>query len=404
MAVNQGLKTLSENTPDFSNQGTQNLIDRCYKGFALTNKNLHVKYTSNEILTITQKNQVTSSLTNKPYLNPAEYLLDLDQHTAKIFTGELGEQDPNDDDPNTGTFLDHLQQVQSFNTTIPLLYGYSADSIKKGVNGHFGTIAGYLDTALVNIEQVLDYLDTRPLATVTTYTTAMQDLIDYIDSLADSTAFNPTTFSNLLTAIQTAQDNLDTDMSTGAYADRKTILEQSRTAITDQIDLEKTNLGSIRTYELAISDQFRYSGFTEDKAVTDLLVRASQNPEWRSYFENFEERAKNDNPIFDISTGSDDDIVKATLKLRGLPDVTDSVDLDSVADKARKDPRLSTVLSDSGKTSEQLIVSACEILGISTQNLNIYDISDRLLRDMNKNDIDVVKKELSLHRRVNTLD
>ena len=35
MAVNQGLKTLAESSPDFNNQGVQNLINPVNIGFAL---------------------------------------------------------------------------------------------------------------------------------------------------------------------------------------------------------------------------------------------------------------------------------------------------------------------------------------------------------------------------------
>jgi hypothetical protein len=55
MAVNQGLKTLSESTPNFSNQGVQNLIAPVNIGWVLKTRTLAQKADASEVLTVSQK-------------------------------------------------------------------------------------------------------------------------------------------------------------------------------------------------------------------------------------------------------------------------------------------------------------------------------------------------------------
>jgi len=91
------------------------------------------------------------------------------------------------------------------------------------------------------------------------------------------------------------------------------------------------------------------------------------------------------------------------LRLRGLPDVTDYVDIESVARKAVRDTRLSTKLGNARKTVTKIIDEACTLLNISTDNKDVYARSKSLLDNMNNFDRETVKAELNLHNQVNTL-
>ena len=202
MAINQGLKTLSESTPNFSNQGVQNLIAPVNIGWVLKTRTLAQKMDASEVLTVSQKNDLKDTLNTQPHLNLGRVLEDLDLHTAKIYTGELGEI--REDNP-IGTFLDHLQIVQSFTSTIPTLFGYSADSINKGVNGHFGTVNGVINSAVLTLKDAVVHINSKSLGTDTAYQSATQDLIDFIDALGDSSAFDESTFNSLQSAFQSGR-------------------------------------------------------------------------------------------------------------------------------------------------------------------------------------------------------
>ena len=69
MAVNQGLKTLAESSPDFNNQGVQNLINPVNIGFALKTRTLAQKVDASTVLTVSQKNDLNDTLDTHPYLN-----------------------------------------------------------------------------------------------------------------------------------------------------------------------------------------------------------------------------------------------------------------------------------------------------------------------------------------------
>lgn len=111
MAVLKGLKTLVNTSPNFSNQGVQNGITNCNTGFISKTRTLLSKTDVNEVLTNSQKNSIKDAINTNTYLN-VKYLDELDAHTVKILDGSLGEQDPDDDRPNTGTFLQHLSEVK----------------------------------------------------------------------------------------------------------------------------------------------------------------------------------------------------------------------------------------------------------------------------------------------------
>ena len=401
MSVNQGLKTLIESSPNFSNQAVQNLIATVNIGWVEKTRTLAQKVDASTILINSQKSDLLATLDIQPHLNLGRILEDLDNHTAKIFTGELGEA--RDDNP-ASLFLDHVQTVQGFTITIPTLYGYSADSINKGVAGHFGSVFGSVDTALGNLKTSVEFIKSKELATDTAYQTATQNIIDFINALGDSTAFDESTFNALQSAFQTAANDFNTALTDGQFAVTRTDMINNRVAIQDQINLEATNLGAIDTYNESLAQLGIYVGLTENQDIINLITKSSQNADFKSYFENFSAREAKKNPLYTGVNDSSEEIqINEILKLRGLPDVTDHLDLDSVAAKALKDDRIKTGIKSQGKTAEQIITDSCDILGISKNNKNIYALSKGLLENMNKHDRNTIKAELDSNQEINTL-
>ena len=133
MAVNKGLNTLADNTPNFSNATTQNLITAVVTADSTLNFASRVYYLIRKAeasadITNAQRTDLNDSLDVQSHLNTGRYLYDLEQHTTNILNGSLGEPDI---EGTTGTFLEHLSLVQSFTITIPSLYGVTADSLNK---------------------------------------------------------------------------------------------------------------------------------------------------------------------------------------------------------------------------------------------------------------------------------
>ena len=401
MAINQGLKTLVESTPNFSNQGVQNLIAPVNVGWVLKTRTLAQKADASTVLTVSQKNDLYDTLNTQPHLNLGRVLEDLDLHTAKIYTGALGEA--RDDNP-ASLFLDHVQTVQSFIATIPTLFGYSADSINKGVNGHFGTVNGVINSAVLTLKDAVVHINSKSLGTDTAYQSATQDLIDFIDTLGDSSAFDESTFNSLQSAFQTAADNFNTTLAGGAYTVYRTNMITARKTIVDQIALEVANLGTIDTYNESLATLSTYSSFAENTDVSNLIIKSSQNANFRSYFENYADRLAKLNPLYSgVADSSEETQIQEILKLKGLPDVTDYLDLDSVAAKALRDDRLRTTISAQGKTTEQIINAACDALNIAKTNKDVYALSKSLLSNMNQHDRDVIKAQLNINQEIDTL-
>jgi hypothetical protein len=209
----------------------------------------------------------------------------------------------------------------------------------------------------------------------------------------------------LLSAFEAASNNFNIVLSTTAYSRQKTILIENRSIIQEQITKEKNNLGSIRTYSESLANLITYQGLSRNDTIRDLLSKTAQTPAWNDYFENYQTRFDQQNPIYNnsMSDSATEEIINTALRLKGLPDVKDYVDLVSVARKALRDVRLKTKINDSGKNAIQIIKESCEKLGINIAGKDVYAQSESLLRNMNDNDREIVKQELSLHQQVNTL-
>lgn len=415
MAVNKGLKTLADNTPNFSNASTQALITAVVTTDSTLNFASRVYYLihkaeASAAITNAQRTDLNSSLDVQSHLNIGRYLYNLEQQTTNILNGSLGEvdagADPGEDVP---TFLEHLAAVQTFTSTIPSLYGVTADSLNKGVNGHFGTLSGAVDTYLVSLKEVVDRITSFTLSEDTAYQLAVQAVSDFIDTMDGSSVADISTYNALLSAMETAAGNFNTALTAGYLAADRTSLINIRTAINTQITLEQTNLGSIRTYAQTLTDTSSYVSFADDVDFRNLLIRSSQNINWKSYFENYAANLALDNPVYDniIADSTTETKINAILRMRGLPDVTDYVDIEAVAAKATRDKRLSNQLAYAGIITEpvakNIIKKACQLLNLTVDNRDSYAQSKSLLENMTQYDRDTVQNELNLYNDVNTL-
>ena len=411
MAVNKGLKTLSESSPNFSNASIlakiQSLVEDSTTNFASKTFYLMAQMVQNEVLTVANKDSIIASLETQSYINIGMLLEDLNLHTQVLLSGAYGEAEDSDvEDPPT--FVDHLNMVVDFESTIPALFGVTADSLNKGINGHFGTLAGSTDALLDRMKEDVDFITTQSLPQDTAYQNAVQALSDYIETLYDSTAFNAGTFSGLLTDIETAAANFDTVLSTGIYAERKARLSADKLALVAQINLEQNNIRTIVTYSNTLVDTTNYSSLAGNANANALLVRASQNPSWRGYFENYATNLSYDNPLYDaFDDSATQALIDGVLTTRGLPDVTDYVDLEAVAAKATRDDRMASQLAYAGFITEtvakDIIKKACQLLNLTVANRDVYAQSKSLLENMNQYDRDTVQNELNRYNDVNTL-
>jgi hypothetical protein len=429
MAVNKGLKTLAENTPDFSNQALENAINEI-KNVDKDDGYLWIKSAfdmdtaihDNTVLTTTQKNDALETLYNaQPHLQIGRYLNDLIRHSNTILDGSIVPVGANDD---TATFLELLQEVQAIQNLIPQLYGVPASEKNRDINDHFGSLNNkFLQTedssapVFTRLKQTLELIDTnsRRISALATATAAVRysnsQLVTFLNSVvADSTDFQ----TSLDNAVNTAAGNmanlhnriaaLPGDATISSGSNQATILTAIREEIENQKLLEISNLSGIRDYVSGLANHTSYSTLAEDSEIRKLMSNTSQNANWKSYFDNYETNYANLNPVYDnITTDSDKaTIIDQVLKDRGLPDVLDHLDIEAVVDKAKKDIRIDTKNFDY-YTTEQIIAKCCEQLGITTRNNTVYNQSKLLLNNLNENDKKLISEELDRNEDANTL-
>ena len=404
MTVKKGLKTLASNTPDFNNNAVSNIIADTNIGYAILSYTLAKTIRTNTVLTTSQKNDVKSSVNSKPYLNLGQMFDDLDLHTDKILTGELGEETVAGSN-DRGTFLEHMQEVDSLENLIPSLYDQTADSIGKGVDDHFGTLRLSIRANMNSIKDGLTYINNASLATDTAYRSSMTNLVNFLNSVKDDSTDFQQTLNTFASAVTTAQTNLDSTLNSEPYLTFKTSITTNRDTINDQITKEVNNLGSIRTYSKNLVEYQSYVSLATSTKLNDLIVQSSANTAWQDYFKNYVERQSQTDPIYAFSTDSSNDtIVQQQLRLRGLPDVTDFEDIKSVAEKSKRDVRIATKMATEGKTDEEVITLACNTLNIDIFGKDSYAQSKALLDNMNENDINIIKSELALSQSLDILD
>ncbi len=403
--IRQGLKSLAETSANFSNQGVQNAIAEANTGFVIKTKTLAEVVDANEILTESQKNDLNDSMEVQSYLNVGRYLADLNSHTADMLLGLLGEGNSDDDDITAGTFLEQLGMVDGIQGSYLYLYGVEASTADRGVDEHFGSLRGILNSDLQTIKQAVAAISSVTLAQDTAYQAATQALIDYINTLADSTAFDESTFNSLLSALETAANNFNTVLSGATYSAQRAKLIAARAAIKDQITLEATNLGSIRSYSTVLTRYMGFQGLAENDGIREIIAKTAQTTAWRDYYENYENRSDQLNAKYENVVGDSENstIIDNEMRIRGLPNVTDYTNLQAVADKASRDTRLITTVSFPGRSIAEVIRRSCEQLRINITGRDVYGQSQALLENMNNHDRDTIKLELENHQRANTL-
>jgi hypothetical protein len=401
MSVYQGLASLANNNPNFSNQHIQNNIVNATNGWISKTRTIAYKTDISVVLTESQKTDIYDSIESQSYLNIGRYFLDLDNHTYKILNGSLGET--NENDTTTATFLEHISLVDGIQGVYQSLYGVDASSGGKGIDDFFGSLRGTLDTTVKQIGSAVQFISNFSLPSQTNYETALQNFINFLDTLGDSTFFDESTFNSLLSVIENTANTFDSILSASNFESQKNILIANRSTIVEQLQKESNNLGSIRTYSQSLTSILTYQSFATNTVINDLISKSAQSTPWKDYFNNYETRFNQLNPLYNIAAdSSEEDTINSALKLKNLPDVKNYLDLDSVAKKALRDTRIKTRLGDSGKTTEQIIEDSCILLGINVNGRDVYAQSKSLLENMNTFDRETVRTEISLHTQANT--
>jgi hypothetical protein len=132
------------------------------------------------------------------------------------------------------------------------------------------------------------------------------------------------------------------------------------------------------------------------------MERVAQNTNWQTYFRDFEKNRQFLNPKYDTSTDSDKaSIIDQLLIEQGLPDVTDFIDIQAVANKAINNSRISSAGFDK-LTVEQIIKKCCEQLNIRTDG-SVYNQSERLLNNLNAHDRQVIADAIDFNEDSRTL-
>ena len=413
MTVKKGLKTLVDNSPDFSNQGIENAVDKLKLGWVAKTFTLDNSIKNNNVLTTTQKNNARLTINNQPHLNVGRYLNDMLDHTATILDGSIipGDISIETTDQGQATFIEILQLVQSLQTTIPELYGVTAGELNRDVNDHFGTLNNkFLETedsslpVFTSLLQSITFINDKAIATDTAYQTALTNMTNFVDGVvADSTDFQQT-LDTFATAVATAATNFNTALASEPFTSFRTQLVADNEAVDVQVALEKSNVSNLRTYTETLSDNTAFIGLAEDTQLRNLMTRVSQNANWKQYFIDYEKNQADLNPIYTTSTDSDKSaLIDQVLAASGLPDVLDAIDLEAVANKAKNDSRIDTKNYDS-LTVEQQITDACRQLSITVVNRSIYNQSQSLLDNLNKRDRDVIAQQLDSNEEADTIN
>ena len=412
MTVNKGLTSLANSTPNFSNQALENAINGLKIGWVAKSIELDTAITNNSVLTTTQKNDVKDTINNIAYLNAGRYLNDMVRHTNKILDGSIIPGDPgiSSGEDGQGTFREILQLVQGLQSTITEQFGVTPAEKNRDVNDHLGILNNKFTATedssravFTSMKEAITFINTGALAQDTAYQTALTNLKNFISSVVgDSTDFQQT-LNTFASAVASAATAFDTPLQSGEYASRRTQLINDRNSIVTQQTLENSNITSLRTFTESLSDNSAYIGLADDPELRKLMAKVAQNSNWVTYFNDYEKNQSYSNPIYNTNTDSNKtSTINLVLESKGLPDVTDHLDLEAVANKTIRDTRIENKNYDF-YSIEEIITKSCEQLGIPTANRLIEDQSKSLLTSMNKNDRDIVATELDQNEDANTL-
>ena len=171
----------------------------------------------------------------------------------------------------------------------------------------------------------------------------LTDLKNFIDSVvSDSTDFQQT-LDNFANEVKSDFEYIDLTLGiadplgNAQNRDTRTQLIADRDEIVTQVNLENSNLSGIRTYIETLTNNVSYTSLAEDSELRKLMARVSQNTEWQTYFNDYETNSSYLNPLYTTQTDSDkESIINQILRDKGLPDVVDYINLEGVANKAKK--------------------------------------------------------------------
>ena len=408
MTIKKGFLSLIDNEPNFSNQAIENAVNTLKVGWVNKSFQLDEVIESNAVLTLSQKNDLKDNINNVSYLNVGRTLGDLVRHTASIIDATIIPVPA--DETSTETFLGILQNVQTVQSLVPDVFGVSASEKVRSVDDHLGTLNNiFLKTedssapVFTSLLESINFINTAGLSTETALGTAYDNLKNFINSVvADSTDFQET-LDNFASAVATAHTNFNTALASEPYLTHRNNLVTQREKINVQVALENSNLVGLSDYIETLSNNQSYSDLANDPALSSLMANVAQNTQWQAYFNDYATNQSNLNPIYTTNTDSDKSaIIDQVLAQSGLPDVTDSLDLTAVANKAQRDSRINTANFDN-YTVEQQITKSCEQLGITTANRTIFALSGSLLNNMNQFDRDEIARRLDLNQSTNTI-
>jgi len=408
MSVNKGLKSLVESSPNFSNQALENAINELKTGWVIKSVELDTAIEDNTVLTTSQKNDLRDDINNIAYLNVGRYLNDMVRHTNSILDGTIMPIPA--DEEQTFTFLEALQSVQSLQNIIPELYGVPASEKNRSVKDHFGILNNmFVSTddssqpVFTTLKESISFISNANLATESALETAYDNLKDFVNSTRDDSTDFQQTLDTFATAVATAHTNFDIALQAIPYDVRRTQMIADRDSIVTQLTLENSNITSLRTYTETLTDNQAYVGLAADTELRELMAKAAQDSNWRTYFEDYEDNASYINPIYNFSSEADRTAtIDRIYANSGLPDVVDYLDLEAVANKAKRDGRINTAGFDR-LTVDKVITKSCEQLGITTANRSIYSQSETLLNNMNQEDRDRIARALDLNQSISTL-
>ena len=409
MTVNKGLTSLVENEPNFSNQALENAVNTLKVGWVTKSFELDSVIASNGVLTTSQKNDLKDEINNVTHLNLGRTLGDLVRHSASIIDATIIPLD-DADNPTPATFLEILQNVQTIQGLIPELYGVPASDKSRAVNDHLGTLNNIFTRTedssapvFTSLLESINFIVTADLATETALENAYDNLKGFINSVTDDSTDFQQTLDSFATAVATAHTNFNNALASEPYLTHRNNLISQREKINVQVALENSNLSGLADFIETLSNNISYSALAEDETLRQLMSTVSQDTNWQTYFENYENEKENLNPIYTTNTDSDKSaVIDQVLADSGLPDVTDATDLTAVAAKAQRDTRIDTANYDR-YTVEQQITKSCEQLNITTANRTITALSGTLLRNMNQHDRDEIARQLDSNESANTL-
>ena len=407
MPINKGLKALAESDPDFSNQGLENAINNLKIGFAEKSITLDTAIQDNAHLTDSQKTDLKLTINNVAHLNIGRVLGDMRRHTNTVLDGSII---PITSTTEARSFLDLLQEVQSVQSSVADLFGVTASDKKRGVNDHFGTLNNKFgetddssDPLFTRLQNNLNFINSAGLTAGTAYQTALTNLINFLNTIDSDSTDHQQTLDQFATNIAGAATSFNSALASEPYLTKRAELINDTNEINAQVQLEKDNLLSIETYNEALMNSISFTSLAEDNDLRNLMARVAQNPNWQTYFNDYNANLDTLNPLYDVDSDSDkSSTIDLVLISRGLPDVLDPLDVVGVAGKAEKDDRIDTKGFDR-LTAEQIIVKCCEQLGLDLFG-DVYHKSERLLNNLNERDRQLIADELDANESSNTLN